>query len=130
MNHKIVIYDSGRDQLCFDKIDKLSNKTEYRFIEWNDDKIQKFLEKQFNESIFSFMIIDDDIILVGRDAIRKMGEILGSPQIISEIGYYTYPIISKPIGFLLHNREPSEMNGRYKLKDEAHKYLKDSYNDD
>lgn len=129
MNQKIVIYDSGRDQFCFDKIDKLSNKTEYRFIEWNDDKVQKFLEKQFNESIFSFMIIENDIIFVGQDAIRKMGEILGSPQIISELGYYTYPIISKPVGLILHNREPSEINGRYKLKDEAHEYLKESYND-
>lgn len=129
MNHKIVIYDSGREQIFFDIIDKLSDKTEYRFIEWNDDKIQKFLEVQFNESIFSFMIIEDDVILVGKNAIRKMSEILGSPKIVSDLSYYAYPVISKPMGLLLHNREPSDMSGRYKLREKAHKYLEDSYSD-
>lgn len=130
MSYKIVIYDSGRDCLCLNNTDKLSDKTEYKFIEWDSEKAQKFLEKQFDETIFSFVIIEDDIVFVGQDAIKRISEILGSPQIISKIGYYTYPIISKPVGLILHNREPSDINGRYKLRDEADEYINKNYYQD
>lgn len=122
MTNKIIIYDDKND-LLNKIVDCVSKKVDYKFIRWQNEESQKFIEDQFGKVIFSFIIIDKDTVFVGKNAVRKFGNIINSPTLISELGYLIYPLVSNPVGILLHKRIPSDINGKYKLKDSAEVHI-------
>lgn len=118
MGETIVVYDQ-RFQFYEEVMEKLTDGIEdIELVEWNNPTIQAILANKFGYSAFVFILIEDDNMYVGDEAVWKFCNLFDLTESTRLLMTKGYTCLSEPIGLVLHGRKPDDISGIYKLNEQ------------
>lgn len=100
-----------------------SVSTDLKLVPWQAPAVQSFLEAQFDERPFAFVLVDGDSVHVGEDAVERLSWRYGLPDSLATLLRGAYRPVAGPFGRVVHGREPADLHGTFPLTDEARAHL-------
>lgn len=92
-------------------------------VPWGDDEVQAFLEAQFGDQPFSFLLVEGDEVHVGDAAVERLLERAGLTETVASLAGRAYPAAAGPMGRVIHGRVPADRHGTYPLTEAAAAHL-------
>lgn len=124
MERTFVVYDK-RFGFYGNIADVVSNKIGDNtiFIQWENPVIQNIITDRFGYPAFVFIVIDDNVMYVGREGIDKFSDIADIPDRSSVIISKIYDNFSSSIGRIIHGREPADIHDKFEITSEEKEKL-------
>jgi len=122
VTRSLLVYDDSRAAFTA-AADLLAEATNLELVAWQDERVQSFLSAQFDERPFSFILIDEETVYVGADAIERLLERGDVADSLATLVKRVYPPLSAPFGRLVHGQEPADLHGSFPLTPEARAHL-------
>lgn len=125
MYDAVVIYDkdSRYHKFLSGKFEKFDN---IKTVDWNSERAQDFLEAQFGWKPLNLIVLDNDKVYVGQNALDHLVERLGIPSVVSSLlKSRTAPfstVASKAVDL---RGEFDDISGEFPLKEGAKEYRND-----
>jgi hypothetical protein len=123
VSQSLLVYDDSVAWLAGLADTLVSDVADVRPVAWGHAAVQSFLDAQFDDRPFAFLLIEDDHVYVGEDAVERLGQRGGLPDAASRVLKRAYPPFSAPIGRLVHGREPADLHGTFPLVEDARAHL-------
>jgi hypothetical protein len=122
MSRPLLVYD-GRTRWLRAVADTVTRCSDVTPVPWESDAIQAFLRAQFGSCPFAFMLIDDDTVHVGSETVERVLRRRGVGASVSRLFGRAYPLAAGPVGRLFHGREPADIDGSFRLTEEAKAHI-------
>lgn len=90
-----------------------------RPVAWGSDAAQSFLDAQFGERPFAFLLVDDEAVHAGGRTVARLLRDQGVDDRLAARLERLYGPVSGPFGRLVHGRAPADIEGTYPLTDAA-----------
>lgn len=90
---------------------------------WGSEAVQAFLDAQFGDRPFAFMLVDGSSVHVGETAVARALDRWGVDPPVADLLERLYPAVAAPFGRAVHGREPADLHGTYPLTDAARTHL-------
>jgi hypothetical protein len=123
MSRPLLVYDGQRDifRRVADGVTSLIGDVQP--IPWESARVQQFLDAQFDEKAFVFMIVEDEYVHVGDRAVQRLGELSElSAGLINTLSLI-YPSVAGPFGLIVHGNKPSDIHGSFELHPTAQEII-------
>jgi hypothetical protein len=104
-------YKSGIAR-AFNKADNI------KVLDWNDEDVQTFLDKQFGWRPKSMMVIDEDKVYVGENATEHLVERIGVPKTVTKLAKSRAPPVSAVVSTLTGD-DSDDITGEFPLDEDA-----------
>jgi len=123
MADSVLVYDGSRQvfrtvaRAVADRVDGVT------VVPWENAAVQRFLEAQFGSRPFSFVLVDEESVHVGEEAIGQILRDRGVAPAVATLLERGYPAIAEPFGRLVHGQEPADLHGTFELTDEAREHV-------
>jgi len=125
MSDSFLVYD-GRNRLyraAAKQVARLSG--EIRLVPWRSESTRQFIEAQFGDHLFVFMLIepDADVVHAGRETVHRLLCDRGVPRDFVNAAERTYGALSDSVGRVIHGQAPADVNGTFPLAEDARPHL-------
>lgn len=123
VTQSLLIYDGSRApfRAAADLVGRVAS--DLKPVRWQADHVQAFLDAQFDDRPFAFILVEDDTVAVGEDAIGRLLQRRGVDDTLANLVTRAYPPFSAPFGRVVHGREPADLHGTFPLTDAARDHL-------
>jgi hypothetical protein len=88
-------------------------------VAWEDPAVQAFLDAQFGDRPFAFLLVEGASVHAGEAAVARLLERWGVDPPVADLLERLYPPVSGPFGRAVHGREPAALHGTFELTDAA-----------
>ncbi|MFB6205951.1 MAG: hypothetical protein ABEJ05_05425 [Haloglomus sp.] len=125
MSDSLLVYDGGNG-LFRSGARQLSRLSDgLLLVPWRAEDTRRFLEAQFGDHLFAFVLIDPDAGLVhaGGETVRRLLWERGAPRAVAVAAERTYSAVGDPFGRAVHGREPADIDGTFDIVDSARPHL-------
>lgn len=123
MNRSLLVYD-GSNALFRAAAELLACRTDGLVpVPWGSERVQKFLEAQFDDRPFAFMLVDETSVHVGAASVDRVLRDRGVDPAVASLLERLYPPVAGPFGRAVHGREPADIHGSFPLADAAREHL-------
>jgi hypothetical protein len=123
MSRSILVYD-GRTRwfrLAAEAFSRCAD--DIVAVPWESEAVQSFLEAQFGDRPFAFILIEGDRVHVGSETVEAVLRRRGVTTAVSRFFKRVYPVAGPPFGRLVHNQEPADLDGTFPLADGAREHI-------
>lgn len=104
----VLLYDGSRP--VFRAVaDAATRCTDLVAVPLESDAAGRFLDAQFGDRPFAFVLVEDEEVHAGRATVERVLQRRGVP--FSAAASRVYPPLSGPIGRLVHGQEPADIDG-------------------
>jgi hypothetical protein len=118
----LLVYD-GSSPLFRAAAGLFTTDTDLVPVPWEMPTVQSFLDAQFDDRPFAFLLVEEDVVHVGRGAVERALRARRAPDPLVEALGRAYPDIAGPVGRAVHGREPADIAGSFELTDAAREAL-------
>jgi hypothetical protein len=123
MTESLLVYD-GSNRLFRTAVESFVEPIEgLRAVRWDAEPVQRFLEAQFGDRPFVFLLVEDDTVHVGAETVRRVLERRGVAGPVAELFGEVYPATAAPVGRLVHGEVPPDRHGSEPLDEAAGEHL-------
>jgi len=123
MSRSLLIYD-GDSPWVRAAVELLTARSDdIAAAAWGSEPVQSFLDAQFGDRPFAFMLVDGSSVHVGETAVARALERWGVDPPVADLLERLYPPVAGPFGRAVHGREPADLHGTYPLTDAARTHL-------
>jgi len=123
MTRSLLIYD-GSNALFRAVAELLAGRADGLVpVAWGSEPVQAFLEAQFDDRPFAFILVDGSSVHVGEAAVDRMLRDRGVDPAVASALERLYPPVAAPFGRAVHGREPADLHGTFPLTDAARGHL-------
>lgn len=122
MADSVLVYDGSRQlfrtvaRTVADRVDGLT------VVPWETAGVQRFLEAQFGSRPFAFILVDEDSVHVGEEAVGQVLRDRGVTPEVAALLERGYPAVAEPFGRLVHGQEPADLHGTFELAEKAREH--------
>lgn len=125
MSDSFLVYD-GRNRLfqaAAKQVARLSGNL--RLVPWRSKSTRAFIEAQFGDHLFVFVLIDPetDEVHAGGRAVRRLLCDRGVPRRLVGAAQRTYEAVGDPFGQVVHGQAPADVDGTFPLAEDARPHL-------
>jgi hypothetical protein len=92
-------------------------------VPWESAPIQAFLQAQFDETPFAFILIAGDSVHVGETAVKEALESLDVAPSVARLAEQLYPSAAEPFGRVVHGQAPADLHGTFPLDEQAKAHI-------
>ncbi len=123
MTQSLLIYDGSNSvfRAAADTVSRLLSGIQ--LVSWQSDTIQRFLDAQFDDRPFAFILIDDESVYVGADTVERVLENQQVNQVVVDFVTRTYPTAAGPFGRVVHGGEPADLHDTFALTAAAREHI-------
>jgi hypothetical protein len=115
----VLLYDGSRP--AFRAVaDAATRHTDLRAVPLQTDAARRFLDAQFGERPFAFVLIENEVVHAGSATVGCVLRRQGIP--LAGLASAAYGPLSGPVGRLIHGREPADLDGTRPLADAAREH--------
>ncbi|MFC7177152.1 hypothetical protein [Halosegnis marinus] len=115
----VLIYD-GRRRLFRAVARAVGSRLDsVRVVGWQTDAAQRFLDAQFDARPFAFLLVDDEEVHAGGRTLARLLRDHGAGDRLAARVERLYGRAAGPMGRLLHGQEPADLDGSFRLTEEA-----------
>ena len=119
----VLVYD-GRKDAFRTVVGLLTRNTDGLVAApWESARIQRFLEDQFGDRPFVFLLVEGDTVHAGETAVRRVLDARGLDPTIARAFERLYPKIADPFGRVVHGEAPADIHGTFELTPDAREHL-------
>lgn len=119
----VLVYD-GRKDAFRTVVDLLTRDMEDLVAApWESARIQRFLEAQFGDRPFVFLLVEEDTVHAGEIAVRRVLDARGLDPTIASALERLYPKIADPFGRVVHGEAPADIHGTFELTPAAREHI-------
>lgn len=123
MTRSLLIYD-GSNALFRAAADLLTRRADGLVpVAWGSEPVQAFLEAQFGDRPFAFILVEESSVHVGESAVDRLLRDRGVDPAVASVLERLYPPVADPFGRAVHGREPADLHGTFPLTDAARAHL-------
>ncbi|MFB6128097.1 MAG: hypothetical protein ABEJ79_12510 [Halolamina sp.] len=90
-----------------------------RVVEWDSERVQAFLQAQFDGRPFAFILVEGESVHVGGATISRLLRRRGAGEPTAELGRALYAATAAPFGRVVHGQEPADIDGTFSLTEAA-----------
>nr|WP_264475464.1 hypothetical protein [Halorubellus salinus] len=102
-----------------------SRSDDVRAVRWDSPAVQAFLEAQFDDRPFAFLLVEDDAVYVGEAAVERIVARTGVADSVVEGLRRAYATGGGVFGRVLHGRTIADLDGTFPLTADAAAHLED-----
>jgi hypothetical protein len=125
VQRSLLVYD-GRNSLFRAAAEAATRRSEdVLAVCWSAEPVQAFLEAQFDDHPFAFIVVDDDTVHVGTATVEWLLERGDVPKSVVDGLRRAYAAGGAPFGRLLHGRAVADLDGSFALAADAAAHLED-----
>lgn len=90
-------------------------------VPWSAAGTRKFLTEQFGDHLFAFVLVDIErnVVHAGSETVGSLLRNRGVPRPIVMSAKRAYLTAADPVGQVIHGRRPADIDGSYRLTEEA-----------
>ncbi|MEF8786116.1 MAG: hypothetical protein V5A45_09305 [Haloarculaceae archaeon] len=123
MTQSLLIYD-GSNSVFRSAADAVSRRLSgVKLVPWQSGAVQRFLDAQFDDRPFAFILIDGDSVHVGADTVERVLEKQQVNRAVVDFVTRTYPSAAGPFGRVVHGAEPADLHDTFALTAAAREHL-------
>ncbi|MFB6119407.1 hypothetical protein [Halosegnis sp.] len=125
MSDSFLVYD-GRNRLYRAAAKQVARLSEdIRLVPWRSKSTRDFIEAQFGDHLFVFVLIDPetDKVHAGGETVRRLLCERGVPQLLIDGAERAYQVVGDPLGRVLHGQPPADVDGTFPLAEDARPHL-------
>lgn len=124
MRRSLLVYDGSNPLFRAAAEAATGGSEDLSAVRWDADPVQAFLQAQFDDRPFAFIVVDGDSVHVGEAAVEWLAErsAVAAPVVRALKGAYATG--GATFGRLLHGRTVADLSGTFELSPEAAPYLK------
>lgn len=120
----LLIYD-GKCTYCTGIAEAFKKADDVKAVDWNDERVQSFLDAQFGWEPFAMMVVSDNTVYVGENATEHLTERVGVPAPVTKFAKSQTGTVSTVVSKLARRRDADDINGEFPLDEEAEEYVDD-----
>lgn len=122
MSRSLLIYD-GSNALFRTAAELLACRSaDLVPVAWGSAPAQAFLEAQFGDRPFAFMLVEGGSVHVGAATVDRVLRDRGVDPSVAAVLERLYPPVAGPFGRVVHGREPADLHGTFPLTDDAREH--------
>ncbi|WP_138004773.1 hypothetical protein [Halalkalirubrum salinum] len=119
----VLVYD-GRKDAFRTVVDLLTRDMgDLVAAPWESARIQRFLEAQFGDRPFVFLLVEENSVHAGETAVRRALDARGLDPTIARTFERLYPKIADPFGRVVHGEAPADIHGTFELTPAAREHI-------
>jgi hypothetical protein len=123
VTQSLLIYD-GSNSLFRSAADAVSRRLSgIKLVPWQSDAVQQFLDAQFDDRPFAFILVDGDSVYVGADTVERVLEKQQVNSAVVDFVTRTYPTAAGPFGRVVHGGEPADIHETFSLTESAQAHV-------
>lgn len=122
MTRSVLVYDGG-NRWFRAAADALACRTDLVPVPWGSERARAFLDAQFGERPFAFVLVEDDVVHVGPETVERLLRRRGASASVAAAAGRAYPRVAGPFGRVVHGRAPADLAGTFPLAPEARAHL-------
>ncbi|MGB9951601.1 hypothetical protein ACOZ4F_04255 [Haloarcula marismortui] len=123
MTQSLLVYD-GSTELFRRAAETVTRcATDITPVPWESDAIQAFLQAQFDDPPFAFILIEGESVHVGEAAVKEALEGLDVAAPVARLAERVYPTAAGPFGRLIHGQVPADIHGTFPLDTAAKAHI-------
>jgi len=123
VRRSLLVYD-GSNSLFRRAADAVTRRSDdVLAVRWNAEPVQAFLEAQFDDRPFAFIVVDGDTVHVGEDTVEWLLERNDVDDPLLGALKRAYATSGGAFGRLVHGRTISDLDGTYELSEAAAAHL-------
>jgi hypothetical protein len=92
-------------------------------VPWESDAVQAFLQAQFDDAPFAFILIEGKSVHVGEAAVKEALERLNVAPPVARFVEQVYPTAAAPFGRVIHGQVPADIHGTFPLDKTAKAHI-------
>ncbi|MDS0221690.1 hypothetical protein NDI54_10065 [Haloarcula sp. S1AR25-5A] len=123
MTQSLLVYDGSTDLFRRAAETVTHCATDITPVPWESDSIQAFLQAQFDDSPFAFILIEGESVHVGEAAVKEALEQLNIAPPVARLVEQAYPTAAAPFGRVVHGQVPAEIHGTFPLDPTAKAHI-------
>jgi len=123
VTQSLLVYDGSTDLFRRGAETVTRCATDITPVPWESDAVQAFLQAQFDDPPFAFMLIEGDSVHVGEAAVKEALEELAVAAPVARLAQQLYPPAAAPFGRLVHGQAPADIHGTFPLNERAKSHI-------
>lgn len=123
VKRSLVVYDGSNSVFRAAAEAATGGTTDVRAVRWDAEPVQAFLEAQFDDRPFAFIVVDDDTVHVGDATVEWLLDRADVAPAIVDGLKRAYATGGGAFGRLVHGRTISDLDGSFELVDDAARHL-------
>jgi hypothetical protein len=123
VRRSLLIYDGSNSLFRAAAEAATGHSDDLLAVRWDAEPVQAFLEAQFDDHPFAFIVVDDDTVHAGTATVQWLLERGDVPDSIVDGLKRAYAAGGDPFGRLVHGRAVADVDGSFELVDEAAHHL-------
>lgn len=123
MTQSLLVYDGSTDLFRRAAETVTRCAPEITPVPWESEAIQAFLQAQFDDLPFAFILIEGESVHVGEAAVKEALEGLDVAAPVARLAERVYPTAAAPFGRVVHGRVPTDIHGTFRLDEAAKTHI-------
>lgn len=115
MERSLLIYDGSNAWFRSAAATLQRCSADLQPVDWGSAEIQAFLQAQFDDRPFAFMLVEGDTVHVGDRTVRRMLKRQDLPRTVVAVVQRAYPLFAGPFGRAFHGEPPADIHGSFQL---------------
>ncbi len=125
MQRSLLVYD-GSNALFRAAAEAVTGRSErVAAVRWGAEPVQSFLEAQFGDRPFAFILVEGDAVHVGEETVGRVLRRGGVAEPVVEGLRRTYSAVAGPFTAVVHGRRAADLHGTFELRPEAAAHLEE-----
>jgi hypothetical protein len=123
VKRSLLVYD-GSNALFRTAADAVTGRSgTVRAVRWGSDPVQAFLETQFGDRPFAFILVEGDAVHVGGDTVERVLRRKGVADPVVDAVVRAYSAAAGPVTEVIHGRPAADLHGTFELSAAAAAHL-------
>ncbi|MFB6117983.1 hypothetical protein [Halosegnis sp.] len=118
----LLVYDGSR-RLFRRVAERLTADSDLQTVSWDAEPVQAFLEAQFDDRPFAFILVEGDQVHAGQTAVARLLRRSGADERAVRLAERAYPAVAGPFGRVVHGQAPADLAGTFPLDERAQAHL-------
>jgi hypothetical protein len=123
VRRSLVVYDGSNSLFRAAAEAATRQSDDVRAVRWDAEPVQAFLEAQFDDRPFAFIVVDGDVVHAGEATVEWLLDRTDVGTAVAESLTRAYATGGDAVGRLVHGRPIADLSGTFELTDEAATHL-------
>jgi hypothetical protein len=119
VRRSLLVYDGSTSLFRAAAERATAQSDDVRAVRWDADPVQAFLQAQFDDRPFAFIVVDGDTVHAGDATVEWLLERTGVATTVVDGLTRAYATGGGAVGRLVHGRAVADLNGTFELTDDA-----------